>query len=318
MMRAGGKRLLHATPGGERGSALLVVVLMLGLIAVLAAVAARSVSGAATGLGVARATWQSQADLRAGIEIGVAAIRKLGEDMRSAEASIVLGQRRIRVRITNERARVDLNRAGAAMLARLFEANGASESEASALAASVIEWRGGSASQKLVAPAQDERSLATFQGFLTSPTQPGSELKEAPKQVVGTRHFFHPWQLISVPGFSRSLVLAVLPFVTVASGSNQVDPFIASDGVLLALPGVSAATVDAFRGARDGIGSRQTALQLLGAAKEAVTSDPARGWRIEITVSDSNGRVQRSEAVIAILDGDTEPYRVLYMLDDQH
>src|SRR5262245_49849523 len=116
MMRASGKRLLQAAPGGERGSALLVVLAMLGLIAVLATVVARSVSGAATGLGVARAAWRSQADLRAGIEIGVAAIRKLGEDMRSADASIVLGQRRISVRITNERARVDLNRASAAML----------------------------------------------------------------------------------------------------------------------------------------------------------------------------------------------------------
>src|SRR5262249_4937881 len=151
------------------------------------------------------ATWQSQADLRAGIEIGVAAIRKLGADMRSADASIVLGQRRIDVRITNERARVDLNRASAAMLARLFETNGVSEAEASALAASVIEWRGGSASQKLTAPAQDERSLAAFQGFSTSPTQSGLEPKEGPKQIVGTRHFFHPWQLISVPGFSKSL-----------------------------------------------------------------------------------------------------------------
>ncbi|HEX5958027.1 MAG TPA: hypothetical protein VFY92_05140 [Hyphomicrobiaceae bacterium] len=267
---------------------------------------------------MARAAWQSQADLRAGIEIGVAAIRKLGEDMRSADASIVLGQRRISVRITNERARVDLNRASAAMLARLFETNGAFGGEASALAASVIEWRGGSASQKLTGPVQDERSLATFQGGSTSPTQPGSELKEGPKQIVGTRHFFHPWQLASVPGISKSLAMAVLPFITVASGSNQIDPFIASDGVLAALPGVSAATVQAFQGARDGIDSRQTALLLLGAAKETVTADPARGWRIQITVRDRDGRTQRSEAVIAILDGDTEPYRVLYMLDDQH
>jgi general secretion pathway protein K len=317
MIWAGGRRPLQAAMGGERGSALLVVLALLGVIAALAAVAARSVSGAATGLGVARAAWQGQADLRAGIEIGVAAIRKLGEDIRSADAFIELGQRRISVRITNERARVDLNRASAAMLARLLETNSASESEAAALAASIIEWRGGSASQKLTAPTQDERSLVSLSKLSTSRTQPGTELKDGPKQVVGTRYFLHPWQLASVPGFSRSLVIAVLPLVTVASGSHQIDPFIASHGVLMALPGASAATADAFRGARDGNGSRQMALQLLGAAREAVTADAARGWRIEITARDRDGRAWRSEAVIAVLDDDTEPYRVLYVLDDQ-
>ena len=317
MTRSGAKRPLRAVCGGQRGSALLVVLALLGLIAALAAVAARTVSGAASGLGVARAGWQSQADLRAGIELGVAAVRKLGEDIRSADAFIELGQRRISVRITNERARIDLNRASAAMLARLFETNGASESEAAALAASVIEWRGGSASQKLTAPPQDERSLVSSSKLPTSRTQPGSELKDGPKQVVGTRYFLHPLQLASVPGFSRSLVMAVLPFVTVASGSNQIDPFIASDRVLAALPGVSPAFVDAFRGAREGSGNRQLALQLLGAAREAVTTEAARAWRIEITARDRDGRARRSEAVIAILDGDTEPYRVIYMLDDQ-
>jgi type II secretory pathway component PulK len=267
---------------------------------------------------VARAAWQSQADLRAGIEIGVAAIRKLGEDIRSADAFIELGQRRISVRITNERARVDLNRASAAVLARLLDTNGASGSEAAALAASIIEWRGGSASQKLTAPSSDERSLVSASRLSTSPAQPGSELKDGPKQIVGTRYFLHPWQLASVPGFSRSLVAAVLPFVTVASGSDQIDPFIASSGVLAALPDVSAATVDAFRGARESSGSRQLAVQLLGAAaQKSVTTDAARGWRIEITARDRDGRARRSEAVIAILDGDTEPYRVLYVLDDQ-
>jgi hypothetical protein len=293
-----------------------VVLVLLGLISVLAAVAARSVSSAAAGIGAARLAWQAEADVRAGIELGVAAIRKLGPAMRSADASANLAQRRISVRVTNERARIDLNRTSAAVLARLFESKSVLEDEAAALAASVIEWRGGSASQKLTAPSDDDRPFAAFTGFSASP-QPGSELKEGPKQIVGTRFFFHPWQLASVPGFSKALVAAVLPLVTVASGSPQVDPYIAPDGVLASLPGTSAATIDAFRGARDSGTSRATTLQLLGAARETVTADAARGWRIEIAVRHQDGRVRRSEAVIAVLDGDTEPYRVLYVLDDQ-
>ena len=315
-MRAGAQGAFGGPDRRQRGSALLAVLVLLGLISVLAAVAARSVSGAATGIGAARSAWQAEADVRAGIELGVAAIRKLGPAMRTADAFVELAQRRIAVRVTNERARIDLNRASAAVLARLFETQGALEGEAAPLAASVIEWRGGSASQKLDAPSEDDRPLAVFSGF-SAALQPGSELKDGPKQIVGTRHFFHPWQLASVPGFSKALVAAVLPLVTVASGSAQVDPSIAPDGVLAALPGTSSATIDAFRGARDTGTKRATALRLLGARPETVTADPARGWRVEITVQHRDGRMRRSEAVIAILDGDTHPYRVLYILDDQ-
>jgi general secretion pathway protein K len=301
----------------QRGSALLVVLVLLGFIAVLAAVAARSVSGAAAGLAAGRAAWQSDADVRAGIEIGVAAIRKLGDEVRSADAFVDLAQRRISVRVTNERARIDLNRASAAVLARLFETKGIADSEAAALAASVIEWRGGSASQKLVAPAQDEGSFVSFSSFMGSRTQPGSELKEGPKQIVGTRFFLHPWQLASVPGISKQLVTAIIPLVTVANGMPQIDPFIAPDAVLAALPGTSPASIDAFRSVRDGTTSRATALQMLAASPGSVTADPAKGWHMEITARYLDGRMHRSQAVIAILNGDTEPYRVIYVLNDQ-
>jgi type II secretory pathway component PulK len=317
MMGNGARASSVGPDSGQHGSALLVVLVLLGLISVLAAVAARSVAGAAAGIGAARATWQAEADVRAGIELAVAAIRKLGPLVRSADASADLAQRRITVRATNERARIDLNRASAPVLARLLESKGVVEGDAAGLAASVIEWRGGSASQKLTALSDSERPFAAFAGFSSAP-QPGSELKDGPKQIVGTRFFLHPWQLTSVPGFSRALVASVLPLVTVASGSPQVDPDIAPDGVLAALPGTSAASIAAFRGARDGNTSRATALQLLGTMPGAVTTEAARGWRIEIVVRHQDGHMRRSEAVIAILDGDTQPYRVLYVLDDQH
>src|SRR5690349_8608469 len=54
---------------GSAGSALLVVLVMLGVVAILAAVASRSVSGAAREMSAARAVSQSQADLIAGVEL---------------------------------------------------------------------------------------------------------------------------------------------------------------------------------------------------------------------------------------------------------
>jgi general secretion pathway protein K len=286
-------RLFTAGGGGQRGSALLVVLVMLGLIAALASVVARSVSGAALAVGAARTAWQAEADLRAGVELGAATILKLGEDLRSAEAAVDLTNRRLEVRVTNERARIDLNAASAAVLARLLETNGVLEDEAAALATGVIAWREDPATQKLTAPPRD-----------------GSKPE-------ATRHFLHPWQLGSVPGFSQSLVKAILPLVTVANGSDEVDPYVAADGVLNALPGASPSSVDAFVDARDGNTSREAAIQLLGVQKKLLTADPSLGWRIEIAVHMPDGRIRRSEAVIAILGGDREPYRVLYVLDDQ-
>src|SRR6516165_1373785 len=130
------------------GSALLVVLIMLGVIGLLAAAVARSVSGTALELSVAHRTSESESDLRAGIELGVAAILKLGDEMRSADTAVDLADRRITVRVTNERARIDLNKANAEVLAGLFKAVGVDNDEAASLAANVVNWRGGDGSQR--------------------------------------------------------------------------------------------------------------------------------------------------------------------------
>jgi hypothetical protein len=54
----------------------------------------------------------------------------------------------------------------------------------------------------------------------------------------------------------------------------------------------------------------------LGVPEELVTSTAAAGWRIQIRSTSLAGRIYRCEAVIAVLDGDSEPYRVLYVFDD--
>jgi general secretion pathway protein K len=254
-------------------------------------VIARSVSSAAVTLSAARAGWQSEADLSAGIELGAAAVLKLGEGMRSADAVIDLPGRRIAVRVTNERARIDLNSADASQLARLLESNGVLESAAAALADAVIEWRGKPETPTLAAtPA-------------------------TPQQSGPSRPFLHPWQLASVPGFPASLVKTILPLVTVASASEQVDPFIASERVLRALPGTSAASVDAFLDARDGNSGREAAILLLGVRKAMLTTDAGPGWRIEVSAQRKDGRVRLGEAVITVIEGESVPYRILYALE---
>jgi general secretion pathway protein K len=299
----------------KRGSALLVVLFLLGAIAALAAVISRSVSGAAIEMSAAQLAARQEADLRAGIELGAVTILRLGADMRSAEASVNLPDRRIQVLVTNERARIDLNAASPAVLRALLSANGVSESDAADLAQSVVEWRGGSASQRLAAPVTDDQRWSGFAAPAGTGVRPEAELRKPPKPIPGTRFFLHPMQLASVPGFSQPLAARLLPLVTVANGTNQLDPYIASRDVLLALPGVSEAAVDAFLRAREGTSGGELALRLLGAPEALVTSSAAAGWRVEIASVSPTGRTWRAEAVIAVLDGDNQPYRVLYVVD---
>jgi general secretion pathway protein K len=299
----------------QSGSALLVVLLMLGTIAALATVVSRSVSGALLEMTAARLSSQDQWDLRTGIELGVATIHRLGQAMRSAEASVSLPDRRIHVRIINERARIDLNAASSAVLSALLQANGIAERDAAALAQNVLEWRGGSAARQPTLTG-DDRQFPTFTGVGVAELRPDTELRTAPRQMAGTRFFFHPVQLASVPGFSGRLVSRLLPLVTVANGTNRVDPFIASRRVVMALPGVSPATADAFLHDREANSGQELAVKMLGVADALVTSSAAAGWRIEIT-STRQARTYRSEAVVAVLDGDSQAYRVLYVLDAQ-
>jgi general secretion pathway protein K len=309
-------RSLAASPN-RRGSALFVVLIMLGVIAVLAAAVARSVSGAALELSSARAATETEIDLRAGIELGAAAILKLGEDMRSADASADLKGRRISVRITNERARIDLNKAKADVLAGLLKAEGLDDGEAASLAANIVEWRGGAGSQKqLATPLAETHFSAPLQSINLGSTK-GFGDKTPTLQVPTLRFFIHPVQLASVPGFSKALVKRLFSALTVGNGSEKINPFIASAKVLRALPGASSDSVESFLDSRDGNGSHDLAIQVLRADKEALSEEPASGWRLEITSTPRSGRARHSEAIIAGIKGDgDEPYHVLYILDD--
>ncbi len=299
------------------GSALLVVLVMLGVIAVLAAAVARSVSGAALELSAARKNQQTESDVRAGIELGAAAILKLGDEMRSADAAVDLTGRRITVRVTNERARIDLNKANRNVLTGLLKAEGIDDSEAASLVANIVEWRGGADSEKPAGPLQDDHHLGSSAGSVSFDTPMGFASKAPPKRTPTLRFFFHPIQLVSVPGFSKTLAKHLFPLLTVANGDNKINPFIAGPEVLNALPGTSNNKVEAFLDARDGNVSRETAIQLLGVDKELLSEEAASGWRLQITSTPRVGRVRHSEAIIGGVSGDSgDPYHVLYVLDD--
>jgi hypothetical protein len=300
---------------GNSGMATLVVLALLGLVAILVLPVGRLISSSGIEIAVSLRTGADN-DVRAAIELGAAAILKLGDNMRSAEAFAQMNGKRISVHIINERARIDLNTSSAEVLAALFAGTGLDKNEAGVLAKFVENWRVRSTSnaQSSTTSADDPfNQVLSSTGLDNENTSsPGAQTPPAFAPQV----FVHPAQLISLPGFSRSLVAAILPFVTVANGSNQIDPYIASIEVLAALPGVNDSNIEAFQNARDN-SSPDTALKLLGASQAFVTDTAAPGWRLQITVREPPGRVWKNEAVIAVFKGDDQPFRVLYVDDGQ-
>jgi general secretion pathway protein K len=277
----------------QSGSALLIVLLMLGLAALLISVVARSVTGAAIEASAGKVAVQTDIDIQAGIDLGATVILR-SDGMRSAETNARLAQGRLVVSVTNEAGRINLNSAPAPVLASLFRAVGAEASEAEMFSGRLFKWR-------------------TSQISITD----GIERKMAPTTAPMARALQHPWELQSILGFSDRLVHRLLPFVTVANTTDGVDPFLAPREVLLALPGVTPNHVDDFLSKRDEEStSRETAIQILGADEKSVTKDASVGWRLDITSIPKSGRPHRSQAVIAVIKNDNKPYRILYILDD--
>jgi type II secretory pathway component PulK len=310
------KRNMPRRENSRSGSTLLVVLVILGVIAVLATAVARSVSGAALELSSARSAAENESDLRAGIELGVGAILKLGDTMRRANASADLSGRRLTVRVTNERARIDLNRAKATVVTGLLKAVNVDDTEAALLASNIVQWRGGG-SEESDAPLDNQRSLGVLSQSVTMNTPLGLAANQPAARTPAVRFFSHPIQLAMVPGFSAGIVRRLFPLVTVANGTNTINPFIAPREVLSALPDVSSSAVEAFIGSQGENVGRDTAIQLLGADMTLLSEERAGGWRLEITSKSRLGAARHSEAVVAgVDDSGGEPYRVLYVIDD--
>lgn len=316
------KRDMSGGLNHRSGSTLLVVLVILGMIAILATAVARSVSGAALELSSARSAAQDESDLRAGIELGVAAILKLGDNMRRANAAADLSGRRLRVRVTNERGRIDLNAAKADILTGLLKAIDVDDAEAASLASNLVEWRGGANQEQheQEAPTGNQQGMGVLNQSVTLDASTGSTANNPAARMPTVRFFSHPIQLAMVPGFSAGIVRRLFPFVTVANGSNKINPFIAPREVLSALPDVTTSDVDAFMDSRDenlSNVSRDTAIQLLGAAPALLSEERSEGWRLQITSKSRLGSVRHSEVVVADIDASgAEPYRVLYVIDD--
>jgi general secretion pathway protein K len=135
----------------------------------------------------------------------------------------------LRVRVDSESGKIDLNAAPDDTFAALFQALGIAPGKAADLAAALIDWR---------------KRRAAALGIATR--RAAARLSDQP-----TGPFFALEELKRVPGVTPDLYAAIAPYLTVWSKQPVPDPRTASRPVLLTIPGVDPARVDAWLALRD-------------------------------------------------------------------
>ena len=290
-----------AATASESGFVIVAVLWILAALATLATIFSVYLSNSAQALAVNDTGLQTEALVSASLELTTYQLMVAGDKARPAQGSFHfrLDNADVLVNFSSEAARVDLNFASREMLANLFAVLGADQEAAKEHADRIIGWR----TRPKAGAANDEAALYGAAGLAYSPRQ---------------SLFNHVNELSLVLGLPPVLVDRALPYLTVFSGSSNVDVLIAPPEIIAALPGMTPSALKDFLNQRPAL-SREDAAAIataLGSARASATIPKSMAFRVLTTVRFDNGRQMLSEVVIALRGGgDKDPYRVLSWRD---
>jgi general secretion pathway protein K len=273
------------------------VLWILGALATLATIYALYVNETAAAFPDHNDRLQAQELTMAGVELAVYRLRASSEAQPSQGTfGFRLGNADVAVDFRSEAARVDLNLAPKELLAGLFTVLGTKSEEAESFADRILAWR-----TPLSSGATDNEAF----------------LYRAAGRNYGPRRgsFQHVNELGLVLGLPSALVDRALPYLTVYSGQAEVNVFNAAPEVLAALPGMTPQRLRLLLAQREGAPQDVLKAQL-GAAARYVNVQATKTNRIAVDVRFGANRQVRSEAVVLLLDEDTEPFRVLSWRDE--
>jgi general secretion pathway protein K len=280
------------------GFIIVAVLWILGALATLAVVYALYVKQA--GLTVVDSDERIQADAlaTAGVELAVYRLTAIpSRRPAKGQFSFQQGSATVSVEFSSENSRIDLNFATKELLAGLFISLGAPRDDALSFADRIIAWR--------------------------TPLNPGATHSEAgiyqaAGKAYGPRHgpFQNVDELALLVGLPPWLIDRALPYLTVYTGHRLINVISAPPEVLAALPGVTPDLLRMLLAQRGGTPVDVLRAQL-GAAGNYITMRPSAADRIDVDVGFRTNRRIRSEAVVFILDKDTEPYRILSWRDEE-
>jgi general secretion pathway protein K len=283
--------------GADRGFIVVAVLWILGALAALAAIYALYVKETAAAFSVHNDRLQGQALAQAGVELAVYQLTAIPESRPSrGQLLFRLGGANVSVKFSSENARIDLNAAPKDLLAGFFKSLGARPEEAAYFAERIALWR--------AAPGpgggDEENSLYRVAGKPYGP-------RRGPFQHIN--------ELGLVLGLPPVLVERALPYLTVYSGQPEINVLNAPPEVLAAMPGLTPELLHEFLAQR--AAAPQDVLRArLGGAARFVTVQASNATRMLVDVRLDGTRRHRAEVVVLLLNGDTEPYRVLSWRDE--
>jgi general secretion pathway protein K len=347
----------------EAGFVLVAVLWILAALAALASIYSSYTINTAAASRVVDDRLQAEASIRAGVEMAVFRQLALPEKARPAWGGFNLrvGCTGVAVRFRSEAARIDLNAAPVDLLAGLFIALGVDSFRAETFAERIVGWRtkakasgdanaagegvngaGGGANVASVnanAPSSDANTggaNANPAGLsaVEDPAAKEDRLYSEENMPYPPRHapFDDALELSLLPGIPLGLVERVLPFVTVFSGSAEVDVFTADPTILSAFPEMTPKILNAVLTTRASDPDDGAALlAVLGPAQARATVDKSKVFRASISVEFDNGRRVHAEVVVRLKDQGIkdqnakdrntkgqadEPYELLFWRDD--
>jgi general secretion pathway protein K len=291
-----------AVTASESGFVIVAVLWILAALATLATIFSIYLSNSAQALAVNDMGLQAEALVSASLELTTYQLMVAGDKARPAQGAFHfrLDSADVLVNFSSEAARIDLNFASREMLANLFAVLGADQEAAKEHADRIIGWR----TRPKAGAANDEEALYGAAGLAYSPRQ---------------SLFNHVNELGLVLGLPPVLVDRALPYLTVFSGSSNVDVLIAPPEIIAALPGMTPSALKDFLNQRPALPREDAAAiaTALGPAQASATIPKSTAFRVLTTVRFDNGRQMLSEVVIALRGGgDKDPYRVLSWRDD--
>jgi len=286
-----------AVPQNSRGFIIVAVLWIIAALATLASIYALYVREMAAAFAGHHDRLEAQALALAGVELAAYQITAI-PDRRPSQGRLRfrMGTAEVIVDYRSESARIDLNLAPKELLAGLFVALGARREDAAAYADRIAAWR----TPPTAETADAETSLYGAAGKDYRP-------RRGP--------FQHTAELTLVLGLPQVLIDRALPYLTVYSGQAEINLLDAAPEVVAALPGVTPEWLHVLLAQREG--APQDVLRArLGPAARYVTVQPSKANRVMVEVRFDPKRRLRSEAVVLLLDGDAEPFRVLSWRDD--
>ncbi len=295
---------MRAGAHGRRGRDGFIIVAVLWIVlalATLATIYAAYVVRTADAVGSSDRQVRAQALFTAALELTAYQLTAMPKENRppAGQFDFRLGRATVLAGVRAEAGRIDLNAAPKALLTSLFAALGARPDDAATFADRVIAWRTPAART-----GGDDAEAEAYRvaGLAYAP-------RHAPFQDVG--------ELWLVLGLPPALVERALPYVTVFSGSAQVNVLAAPPLVLAALPGVTPEQVNGVLAARQvAAPDPQAVLASLGSARSAATVATGATVRVTVAVRFDDGSRASAEVVILLADGGAEPYRILSWRDD--